>query len=97
MSARIFTFDSPLPRLIYWDAGFLVHATYPAARYHADCYAFLERLSSSTDTLLISPLWLLTKSSLPSYNVTTDDDFVQVDDLNLFTCNPRILAESLTR
>lgn len=28
--------------------------------------------------------------------VTTDDDFAQVDNLNLFTCNPRILAQSET-
>jgi predicted nucleic acid-binding protein len=51
MSARIFAFDTLLPRLLYWDASFLVHATYPAARYHADCYAFLELLSSASDTL----------------------------------------------
>jgi len=27
---------------------------------------------------------------------TTDDDFVSVDDLKLFTCNPRILAQRWT-
>jgi len=181
MSARIFTFDAPLPRLIYWDASFLVHATYPAARYHADCYAFLERLSSSTDTLsyistlaldevifailqlkvsedhpdlgfwevyrqnagiirryleeiraLVERLWIdprtlivgaeaetilvalehmgaysllprdaLHLATMVGYGVdaivTSDDDFVQVDALNLFTCNPRILAQSQTR
>jgi predicted nucleic acid-binding protein len=51
MGALVFDFDSPLPRRLYWDASFLVHATYPAGRYHRACYAFLERLSSVPDTL----------------------------------------------
>lgn len=32
MGASVFDFDSPLPRLLYWDASFLVHATCPAGR-----------------------------------------------------------------
>jgi len=59
MGASVFDLDAPLPRLLYWDASFLVHATYPAARYHGACYAFLERLSSAPDTLsLVSTLAL---------------------------------------
>jgi predicted nucleic acid-binding protein len=181
MSAQILTFDAPLPRLLYWDASFLVHATYPAARYHAECYAFLELLSGASDTLsyistlaldetifailqlkvsedhpdagfwaayrensgilqpylgelraLVERLWVdprtlivgtraemiftalehmgaysllprdaLHLSCMVDYGIdaiaTTDDDFAQVDGLNLFTCNPRILAQSQTR
>lgn len=51
MSALISDLDAPLPRLLYWDASFLVHATYPAGRYHRECYAFLERLSTAGDSL----------------------------------------------
>ena len=51
MSAQVFDFDAPLPGLLYWDASFLVHATYPAGRYHRACYGFLERLGSAEDTL----------------------------------------------
>jgi predicted nucleic acid-binding protein len=51
MSARVLDFDAPLPGLLYWDASFLVHATYPAGRYHQACYGFLERLGSTEDTL----------------------------------------------
>jgi predicted nucleic acid-binding protein len=51
MSALISDFDAPLPGPLYWDASFLVHATYPAGRYHRECYAFLERLGSAGDTL----------------------------------------------
>jgi len=163
--------------LLYWDASFLVHAAYPAARYHAECYAFLELLSSANDTLsyvsslaldeaifailrlkvaedypgagfwqvyrenvgiirpylgelrpLVDRLWIdpririvgvegetiyVALENMEAYSllprdalhlstraahgidaiVTTDDDFVQVDDLTLFTCNPRILAQ----
>jgi predicted nucleic acid-binding protein len=177
MSAQILAFDAALPRLLYWDASFLVHATYPAGRYHAECYGFLERLSSANDTLsyittlaldetifallqlkvaedhpdvgfwevyrkdpgivlsyleelraLVDRLWIdpririvgveaeaifgalehmevysllprdaLHLSTMARYGVdtivTTDDDFVQVDDISLFTCNPRILAQ----
>jgi predicted nucleic acid-binding protein len=51
MSALILDFDAPLPKLLYWDASFLVHATYPAGRYHQECHAFLERLSDASDTI----------------------------------------------
>ena len=51
MGARIFDFDAPLPALLYWDASFLVHATYPAGRYHQACYRFLERLGGTENTL----------------------------------------------
>jgi len=51
MSALISDFDAPLPGQLYWDASFLVHAVYPAGRYHRECYVFLERLSSTGDTL----------------------------------------------
>ena len=51
MGALVSDFDAALPRLLYWDASFLVHATYPAGRYHRECYTFLERLGSAGDTL----------------------------------------------
>lgn len=51
MAALIFNFDAPLPRRLYWDASFLVHATYPAGRYHQECYEFLDRLSDAGGTL----------------------------------------------
>ena len=177
MSALISDFDAPLPGPLYWDASFLVHATYPAGRYHRECYAFLERLGSVGDTLsYVSTLaldetlftlirlrvvedhpgrgfWEVYRENhqvIQSYleelralverlstdprirlvgteqgdlsaamdymdryaflprdamhlavmarlgidgMVTTDDDFVPVDGLCLFTCNPRILSQ----
>jgi predicted nucleic acid-binding protein len=176
MSALIFDFDAPLPERLYWDASFLVHATYPAARYHRGCYTFLARLSESGDTLsYVSTLALdemvftllqlrvaeehpgqgfwdiyhqnsqviqpflgelralvdrltsdsrirvvgtepefmpvvldhmesysllprdaLHLASMARYGVdsiaTTDDDFLPVDGLHIYTCNPRILS-----
>jgi predicted nucleic acid-binding protein len=49
MAAQVFEFDAPLPARVYWDASFLVHATYPAGRYHSACYALLERLSDAQE------------------------------------------------
>jgi hypothetical protein len=51
MPALVFDFDAPLPRCLYWDASFLVHATYPGGRYYSMCYHFLERLSDANETL----------------------------------------------
>ena len=51
MAALTFGFDAPLPKRLYWDASFLVHATYPASRYHRECSVFLERLSDAEGTL----------------------------------------------
>ena len=51
MTALIFDFEAQLPRRLYWDASFLVHAVYPGGRYHQNCYTFLERLDAAGDTL----------------------------------------------
>ena len=51
MSALIFDLSAPVSESLYWDASFLVHAVYQAGRYHRECYAFLERLSNSQNTL----------------------------------------------
>ena len=50
MAAQVSEFSAPLPTRLYWDASFLVHATYPAGRYHRECYAFLERLTGAPET-----------------------------------------------
>jgi hypothetical protein len=46
MAAQLFNFAAPLPGRLYWDASFLIHATYPAGRYHQECFALLDRLSN---------------------------------------------------
>jgi predicted nucleic acid-binding protein len=51
MSASIFDLQAPLPRSLYWDASFLVHAAYSAGRHHRACFAFLDRLTHAADTL----------------------------------------------
>ena len=50
MPALILDFHAPLPKRLYWDASFLVHATYPASRYHQECYEFLDRLNGAEAT-----------------------------------------------
>jgi hypothetical protein len=58
MSALISDFDAPLPGPLYWDASFLVHATYPAGRYYRECYAFEGSGKSTVKTpKLSSPIW----------------------------------------
>lgn len=177
MGASVFDFDAPLPSLLYWDASFLVHATYPAGRYHRACHGFLARLSDALETLsyvstlaldetIFTLIQLKVTEDHPNQGfwdvyhenprvilpylgelralvervasdprivlvgaepeemsvmldymdryaflprdalhlatldrcggaaiVTTDDDFLPVDDLNIFTCNPRILSQ----
>jgi predicted nucleic acid-binding protein len=177
MAALVFDFDALLPRRLYWDASFLVHATYPAGRFHQECYDFLDRLSDAEDTLsyvstlaldevvftlirlkvaeehpelgfwdiyrknpqaiqpylgelraLVDRLsidpriqvvgtepefihgaldYMVSYSLLPrdalhlttmarhgvDSMVTTDDDFLPVDELRIYTCNPRILSQ----
>jgi hypothetical protein len=51
MPAQVFDFDADLPNQLYWDASFLVHATYPAGRYHRECYTLLDKLSDLEQTL----------------------------------------------
>lgn len=51
MAAQLFNFAAPLPGRLYWDASFLIHATYPAGRYHQECFALLDRLSNARGTV----------------------------------------------
>jgi predicted nucleic acid-binding protein len=178
MPALILEFDAALPGQLYWDASFLVHAIYPAGRYHRECYEFLDRLNSAEgvlsyvstltldevvftliqlkvaedhpergfwdiyreDSLVIQPYLgelhalvdrladdsriqvvgtepesmsaaldymddysLLPRDALHLVTmarygvddiVTTDDDFLPVNELRIYTCNPRILSHS---
>jgi hypothetical protein len=84
MGALICDFDAPLPGQLYWDASYPVHATYPAGRYHRAYYAFLPR-----DALHLTMMDQCGADAI----VTTDDDFLLVDGLCLFTCNPHILSQ----
>jgi len=51
MAALLLGFNVSLPGRLYWDASLVVHPTYPAGRYHRECYAFLDRLSDAAETL----------------------------------------------
>jgi predicted nucleic acid-binding protein len=56
------------------------------AMEYMEKYAFLPR-----DAMHLAVMYRQGVSSM----VSTDDDFVPVDELRLFTCNPRILARRL--
>lgn len=56
----------------------------PAALKHMDSLAFLPR-----DALHLTTMDRCGTDAI----VTTDDDFLAVDGLRLFTCNPRLLSQ----
>jgi predicted nucleic acid-binding protein len=95
MSARILTLDAPLPRLIYWDASFLVHATYPAARYHAECYAFLERLSSHNDTLSCISTLTLDETIFAILRLKVAEDYPDTGFWQVYRDNPAVIRPYL--
>jgi predicted nucleic acid-binding protein len=95
MSARILAFDAPLPGLIYWDASFLVHATYPAARYHTECYAFLERLSSHQDTLSCVSSLTLDETIFAILRLKVAEDYPAAGFWEAYRNNPPIIRPYL--
>jgi predicted nucleic acid-binding protein len=95
MGALIFDFDAPLPRLLYWDASFLVHATYPAGRYHHACYVFLERLSGTGDTLSYISTLALDETIFTLIRLKVEEDHPDRGFWDVYHENPRVIQPHL--
>jgi len=95
MGASVFDFDAPLPRLLYWDASFLVHATYPAGRYHRACYAFLERLNASPDTLSLISTLALDEAIFALIRLKVDEDHPDRGFWDLYREDPSVIRPHL--
>ena len=54
-SSTVYDFSDPLPPTLYWDASFIVNATYEAARYLQPCADFLARLDEQTTVSYVVP------------------------------------------
>lgn len=95
MGALVFDFDAPLPRLLYWDASFLVHATYPAGRYHRACYAFLERLSGAQDTLSYVSTLALDETVFTLIRLKVMEDHPDRGFWDVYRENPQVIQPHL--
>jgi predicted nucleic acid-binding protein len=95
MGASVFDFDAPLPRLLYWDASFLVHATYPAGRYHRACYAFLERLSTAPDTLSVISTLALDEAIFALIRLKVEEDHADRGFWDVYRENPQVIRPHL--
>jgi predicted nucleic acid-binding protein len=95
MAALIFDFDAPLPRRLYWDASFLVHATYPAGRYHRECYEFLERLSDAKDTLSYISTLALDEVVFTLIQLKVAEDHPERGFWDVYRENPQVIQPYL--
>ena len=95
MGASVFDFDAPLPRLLYWDASFLVHTAYPAGRYHRACYAFLERLSTAPDTLAVISTLALDEAIFALIRLKVEEDHADRGFWDIYRENPQVIQPYL--
>ncbi len=95
MGALVSDFDSPLPALLYWDASFLVHATYPGGRYHRACYAFLERLSGAGDTLSLASTLTLDEAIFALIQLKVMEDHPDQSFWEIYRENSRVIQPHL--
>mgnify|MGYP001819204103 CR=1 FL=1 len=95
MGASVSDFDAPLPRLLYWDASFLVHATYPAGRYHRACYAFLERLSTASDTLSCVSTLALDEAIFALLRLKVEEEHPNAGFWDLYRQDPTVIRPHL--
>jgi predicted nucleic acid-binding protein len=95
MAALIFDFDAPLPRQLYWDASFLVHATYPAGRYHRECYELLGRLNDAGDTLSYVSTLTLDEVVFALIQLKAAEDYPQRGFWDIYRENPQVIQPYL--
>jgi len=95
MAALVFDFDAPLPRRLYWDASFLVHATYPAGRYHRECYEFLERLSDAGNTLSYVSTLVLDEVVFTLIQLKVAEDHPERGFWDIYRENPQVIQPYL--
>jgi predicted nucleic acid-binding protein len=96
MPARVFDFDADLPDQLYWDASFLVHATYPAGRYHRECYAFLDRLSDLEQTLSYVSALALDETVFALIQLRLAEDHPERGFWEVYHANSRVIQPYLT-
>jgi predicted nucleic acid-binding protein len=95
MSALIFDLNASLPRSLYWDASFLVHATYSAGRHHHTCYAFLERLSQASNTLSYVSTLALDEAAFALIRLRVDEDYPDRGFWEVYRERPSVIQPCL--
>jgi len=95
MAAPVFDFDAPLPERLYWDASFLVHAVYPAGRYHRECYAFLERLNGARGILSYVSTLTLDEAIFALLQLKTAEDHPEEGFWDIYRENSQVIQPHL--
>ena len=95
MTALVLDFDDPLPRRLYWDASFLVHAVYPGGRYHQDCYTFLERVGAAGDTLSFISSLALDEAVFSLIRLKLAEDHADRGFWDIYRENPQVIQPYL--
>jgi predicted nucleic acid-binding protein len=96
MAAQVFDFDATLPDRVYWDASFLVHATYPAGRYHRECYAFLEHLSGAQESVSYISTLALDEVVFALIQLKVTEDHPDRGFWDVYRKNPRAIRPHLS-
>jgi len=95
MPAQVFDFDAPLPERLYWDASFLVHATYPGGRYHQLCRAFLGKLSTVEQTLSYVSTLALDETVFTLIQLKLAEDYPEHGFWEMYHENPETIQPHL--
>ena len=95
MPARVLDFNAELPVRVYWDASFLVHATYPAARYHQASRGFLRRLSATEGCLSYLSTLALDETVFALLQLKAAEDYPDRSFWDLHNDDPRFIAPYL--
>jgi predicted nucleic acid-binding protein len=95
MHDRIFDFDAPLPARLYWDASFIVHATYPAGRYHQACYTFLDRLNSAPGSLSYVSTLALDEVTFTLIQLKVEEEYPDKGFWEVYRRTPNVIRPHL--
>lgn len=95
MPDRILDFDAQLPARLYWDASFLVHTTYPAGRYHRECYAFLDRLNGAEDTFSYVSTLALDETIFTLIQLKVEEEHPEQGFWDVYRGNPQVIQPHL--
>ncbi len=95
MAAQVFDLDASLPNRLYWDASFIVHATYPVGRYYDECHSLLNRLGSATETVSYISTLALDETVFTLLQLKVKEDHPDQGFWDVYHKNPQVIQPYL--